>query len=60
MASVSTQGWLALVDGNGLLNLSLSFLTHIFTSAKVYLWPVMEVCSVMAELRCLPSMCQNV
>ena len=60
MASVSVQGWIILVDGNGLLTFLLkswSSLTSTFTSAKLYLWPVVEVCSVTAELGCLPLVC---
>ena len=40
-----------------LLLKSLSSFTSTFTSAKVYLWPVIEVCSVTVEFGCMPSIC---
>ena len=48
--------WMAMGSFTFLLK-SLSSLTSIFTSAKVYLWPLLEVCSVMAEWGCIPSVC---
>ena len=43
--------WMAMTSLTFLLK-SLSFFTGTFTPAKVYLWPVMDVCSVMAKLGC--------
>ena len=48
--------WIAMASFTFLLK-SLSSLISTFTSGKVYLWHVMEVCSVVAELGRLPSVC---
>ena len=48
--------WMAMASFTFLLK-SLSSLASTFTSAKVYLWPVLEVRSVMAALGCLMSVC---
>ena len=59
-SSVSIQAgwflWIAMVSFTFLLT-SLYCLTSTFISSKVYLWPVMAMCSVMVELGCLPSIC---
>ena len=57
VALVSIQGWFLLMDGDGLLHFPLKVAINTFTSDKVYLWLVIELFSVTAELVCLPSVC---